>query len=66
MAGVAEYSDNGELLRLTPARCVAGLAKVNGRPVVVGGEDFTVRGGTTARLDRRKGGQAGFSGDLAH
>ena len=64
--GVAEYSDNGELLGLTPAPYVAGLAKVNGRPVVVGGEDFTVRGGTTARLDRRKGGQGGFSEDLAH
>lgn len=64
--GAAEYSDSGELVGLTPAPYVSGLAKINSRPVVVGGEDFTVRGGTTARLDRRKGGQGGFIEDLAH
>ena len=61
--GAGAYSEAGELIEVTPAPYVAGLAKIDGRPVVVGGEDFTVRGGTTARLDRRKGGQGGFSED---
>ena len=42
-----------------------GLGKVDGRPVAVGGEDFTIRGGTSWRGDRRKGGQGGFVEDLA-
>ncbi|MEE2689585.1 MAG: carboxyl transferase domain-containing protein [Pseudomonadota bacterium] len=64
--GAGEYSERGELVGLTPAPYVAGLAKIDGRSIAVGGEDFTVRGGTTASLDRRKGGQGGFSEDLAH
>jgi acetyl-CoA carboxylase carboxyltransferase component len=43
-----------------------GLARIGGRPVAVGGEDFTVRGGSSPGLDRRKGGQGGFVEDLAH
>src|SRR3546814_6268247 len=42
-----------------------GLAKIDGRPVAIGGEDFTIRGGSSAGGDRRKGGQGGFSEDLA-
>ena len=44
--GVGEYSETGELTGVTPAPYVSGLAKIDGRPVVVGGEDFTVRGGS--------------------
>ena len=65
LTGAGEY-EAGEVQGVTPAPYVAGLAKIGGRDVVVGGEDFTIRGGTTARLDRRKGGQGGFSEDLAH
>ena len=65
VTGVSNYSDTGILQHVTPAPYVAGLAKIGDRSVVVGGEDFTVRGGTTARLERRKGGQGGFSEDLA-
>ena len=43
-----------------------GLAKIAGRDVAVGGEDFTVRGGSSWGGDRRKGGQGGFVEDLAH
>src|SRR5262249_35495360 len=35
-----------ELKNLTPANCVFGRAKVDGRTVVVVGDDFTVRGGS--------------------
>lgn len=66
VTGSGEYDEAGQVTGLTPAPYVAGLARIDGRPVAVGGEDFTVRGGTTARLDRRKGGQGGFSEDLAH
>ena len=46
ISGVAEYSESGELTNLTPANCVFGRGKVGGRPVVVVGDDFTVRGGS--------------------
>ena len=32
--------------KLTPANCVMGRASIDGRPVVVLGDDFTVRGGS--------------------
>ena len=51
---------------VTPAPYVMGLAQIDGRPVAVGGEDFTVRGGTSWSGDRKKGGQGGFVEDLAH
>ena len=50
---------------VTPAPYVMGLAAIDGRPVAVGGEDFTVRGGTSWSGDRKKGGQGGFIEDLA-
>ncbi len=65
LAGSATYED-GEIKHVVPAPYVAGLARIDGRDVAIGGEDFTVRGGTSAGLDRRKGGQGGFSEDLAH
>lgn len=64
IAGKGRY-ENGRLRSLTPASYVAGLAAIDGRPVAVGGEDFTVRGGSSAGGVRRKGGQGGFSEDLA-
>lgn len=65
LTGAEEY-DGTTLKHVTPAPYVMGLGKVDGRPVAIGGEDFTVRGGTTASLDKRKGGQGGFVEDLAH
>ena len=46
IAGKAEYDDKGQLTKLTPSNCVMGRAKIDGRPVVVLGDDFTVRGGS--------------------
>src|SRR3954470_1428358 len=48
IAGVGEYNSDGELTHLTPANCVFGRGKVDGRTVVVVGDDFTVRGGSAA------------------
>jgi acetyl-CoA carboxylase carboxyltransferase component len=45
LAGRAQYDDEGRLVDLTPSNFVCGRGRIEGRPVVVGGDDFTVRGG---------------------
>ncbi len=65
LTGQGRY-EHGKLSGVTPAPYVMGLAAVAGRPVAVGGEDFTIRGGTSWSGDRKKGGQGGFVEDLAH
>jgi len=45
IAGKAEYDERNELKAFTPANLVTGRAKLDGRPVVLSGDDFTVRGG---------------------
>jgi acetyl-CoA carboxylase carboxyltransferase component len=65
LTGQGRY-EHGRLTHVTPAPYVMGLAQIDGRPVAVGGEDFTVRGGTSWSGDRKKGGQGGFVEDLAH
>jgi len=45
LAGKATYNDAGELQDFTPSNFVLGTADINGRRVVIGGDDFTVRGG---------------------
>jgi len=66
LAGTAEYDDDLKLKKVTPATYVAGTARIDGRPVAIGGEDFTVRGGISFGAMRRKGGQGGYIEDLAH
>ncbi|MET0970651.1 MAG: carboxyl transferase domain-containing protein [Tardiphaga sp.] len=46
IAGIGDYDADGELTRLTPANCVFGRARIDGRTIVVVGDDFTVRGGS--------------------
>lgn len=46
VSGIGEYDSSGELKKLTPANCVFGRARIDGRTVVVVGDDFTVRGGS--------------------
>jgi acetyl-CoA carboxylase carboxyltransferase component len=64
LTGEGRYGVDG-LASVMPAPYVMGVARIDGRPVAVGGEDFTVRGGTSWSGDRRKGGQGGFIEDLA-
>src|SRR5882672_2462052 len=45
LTGRAAYDDDGNLVDVTPANFVMGRGRIEGRPVVVGGDDFTVRGG---------------------
>ncbi len=46
LAGVASYGEDGELQSFTPASFIFGTAEIDGRPVIVSGDDFTVRGGS--------------------
>ena len=41
--------------RFTPANVVVGTARIDGRPVVVAGDDFTIRGGSYSPAGLRKG-----------
>jgi acetyl-CoA carboxylase carboxyltransferase component len=54
IAGKAEYDERGGLARLTPSNCVMGRGRVEGRPVVIVGDDFTVRGGSADATIREK------------
>ncbi|MDZ4827765.1 MAG: carboxyl transferase domain-containing protein [Actinomycetota bacterium] len=45
LTGRASYDDDGNVVDVTPANCVMGRGRVDGRPIVVVGDDFTVRGG---------------------
>lgn len=54
IAGHAETDEDGELRSFTPANYVLGFAKIDGRPCVVGGEDFTLRGGSPSPAGLRK------------
>src|ERR1700756_710869 len=54
IAGRASYDGANELEHLTPSNCVFGRATIDGRPVVVVGDDFTVRGGSADATIREK------------
>ena len=45
LGGVATYDDKGALQTVLPSNMLFGRAKIDGRPVVVQSDDFTVRGG---------------------
>ncbi len=54
IAGYGETGPDGNLTEFQPANYVVGMATVEGRPVVVGGEDFTLRGGSPNAAGLRK------------
>ncbi|MBI4083814.1 MAG: propionyl-CoA carboxylase [Candidatus Lambdaproteobacteria bacterium] len=43
----AQYDEQGALLRATPANSIIGRGTIAGRAVVVGADDFTIRGGAS-------------------
>src|ERR1700728_4703928 len=45
LAGMAVYDGDGELADFRPANFVTGTGRIDGRKIVVGGDDFTIRGG---------------------
>jgi len=54
IAGHAELDEDGNLQAFTPGNYVLGIGAVDGRPCVVGGEDFTLRGGSPTPAGLRK------------
>lgn len=54
IAGRAHYDAQGELKSFSPSNCVMGRGLLDGRPVVVVGDDFTVRGGSADATIREK------------
>jgi acetyl-CoA carboxylase carboxyltransferase component len=45
IAGVGTYGDDGELLQFCASNFIFGRGRVEGRPIAVAADDFTVRGG---------------------
>jgi acetyl-CoA carboxylase carboxyltransferase component len=46
LTGFGDYDAEGRLVSVLPANFVAGTARISGRPVLIGADDFTVRGGS--------------------
>ncbi len=61
-AGQAEFDDAGNLTGFQPANYILGFGKLDGRRVIVGGEDFTLRGGSPNAAGLRK---SVFAEDMA-
>ncbi len=53
-SGFGTYDEEGSLVDFSPANFVFGRAEIDGRPVVVAGDDFTVRGGSSDAAIWRK------------
>lgn len=53
-AGGSEYDENGNLKSFTPGNFLLGFARIDGRPCIVGGEDFTLSGGSPNVAGLRK------------
>jgi acetyl-CoA carboxylase carboxyltransferase component len=62
LAGRAVYDEAGNLAEFVPSNFVFGTGRIDGRRVVVGGDDFTVRGGAA---DASIGNKMGYSEKLA-
>ncbi len=62
LAGTVKY-EGVTLTSFMPANFVVGTGKINGRTVVVGGDDFSVRGGAA---DAAVGNKQGYGELLAH
>jgi acetyl-CoA carboxylase carboxyltransferase component len=45
LAGRVEYDEDGRITAYTPSNFITGRGTIDGRPVIVGADDFTVRGG---------------------
>ncbi|MFT7601418.1 MAG: acetyl-CoA carboxylase carboxyltransferase component [Acidimicrobiales bacterium] len=65
-AGVGTYDDEGNLIEFTPSNFIFGLAEIDGRPAVVSGDDFTVRGGSAeATIPAKRAKAEGIAFEMA-
>jgi acetyl-CoA carboxylase carboxyltransferase component len=53
-AGFAEKHEDGSIQAFTPANFVIGFGSIDGRRIAVGGEDFTLKGGSPNAAGLRK------------
>lgn len=58
LASKVEYDEAGHVIAFTPSNFVTGRGEIDGRPVIVGADDFTVRGGAA---DGAVGNKMGWS-----
>ncbi len=58
LASKVEYDEGGSIKSYTPSNFVTGRGSIDGRPVVIGCDDFTVRGGAA---DGAVGNKMGWS-----
>jgi acetyl-CoA carboxylase carboxyltransferase component len=54
IAGESRTDEHGRLVAFTPTNAVIGTARIDGRPVVVCGDDFTLRGGAYSAVGMAK------------
>ena len=54
IAGMAQYDGKNDLEDLVPSNFVFGRGRLNDRQVVIGGDDFTVRGGSADATIKEK------------
>ena len=54
ISGSAYYDDNDELEEFIPANFLLGFGKINKRNIIIGGEDFTLKGGSPNSAGLRK------------
>lgn len=54
IAGFAQYGADGEIAAFQPSNFLFGRARIDGRPVVLTADDFTVRGGAADAAIHRK------------
>ncbi len=54
ISGSANLNDSGELEEFTPANFLLGFGKINKRDIIIGGEDFTLKGGSPNPAGLRK------------
>ena len=57
LAGEARYDDAGQLVGFRASSCLGGRGTIDGRPVVVSADDFTVRGGSSESYHHEKNAQ---------
>jgi acetyl-CoA carboxylase carboxyltransferase component len=58
LAGRVEYDEQGRITSYTPSNFITGHGLIDGRPVIIGCDDFTVRGGAA---DGAVGNKMGWS-----
>ncbi|MDE0009344.1 MAG: hypothetical protein OXS50_13815, partial [Gammaproteobacteria bacterium] len=54
LVGAAEFDAEGNLREFTPGAYVMGLGEIDGRPVAVGGDDFTISGGSPHNVHKHQ------------